>query len=70
MNKTKELNQKLLFFNPEITLDGTIGGVKLVMLVDAFNRHINWIVYEGDHCSEFSDFQEACAYYVKVIGEE
>lgn len=70
MNKTKELNQRLLFFNPEITFDGMIGGVKLVMLVDAFNRHINWIVYEGDHCSEFSDFQEACAYYVKVIGEE
>lgn len=69
MNKTKELNQRLLFFNPEITFDGMIGGVKLVMKVNSYNEKIYWIVYEGDHYSEFSDFQEACAYYVKIIDE-
>ena len=70
MNKIKELNQRLLFFNPEITFHGTIGGIKLVMNVDPYNEQINWVVYEGDHCSEFNNFQEACAYYVKEIGEE
>lgn len=70
MNKIKELNQRLLFFNPEITIDGTIGGIKLVMKVDPYNEQIHWVVHEGDHCSEFNNFQEACAYYVKAIGEE
>ena len=70
MNKKQELNQKLLFFNPEITLDGTVGGIKLVMSVDAFNGHINWCVYDGDYCTDFTDFHEARDYYVKAIGEE
>ena len=33
----RELDEKFLFFNPEIVFDGTIGGIKLLMTVDAFN---------------------------------
>ena len=45
----RELDERLLFFNPEIVFDGTSGGIKLLMEVDAFNGHINWSVQEGDH---------------------
>lgn len=69
MDIIKELNQRLLLFTPEITFDETISGIKLVMQVSSYDEKIIWIVYEGDHCTEFSDFQEACRYYVKVIGE-
>ena len=66
---TKEdLNAKLLFFNPEIVFDGTLGGIKLLMTVDAFNEHINWSVQEGDHYTDFKDFGEARDYYLKVTG--
>ena len=44
----RELDERLLFFNPEIVFDGTPGGVKLLMEVDAFNGHVNWSVQEGD----------------------
>ena len=68
---TKEdLNAKLLLFNPEIVFDGTIGGIKLLMKVDAFNGHINWSVQEGDHYTDFNDFEEARDYYLKAIGGE
>ena len=68
---TKEdLNARLLFFNPEIVFDGTIGGIKLLMEVDAFNGHINWEVQEGDHYTDFNDFEEARDYYLKAIGGE
>lgn len=70
MNKKQELNQKLLLFNPEIAFDSTVGGIKLVMKVNPYNEQIHWVVYEGDHCSEFNNFQDACAYYVKAIGAE
>lgn len=70
MNKKQELNQKLLLFNPEITIDGTIGGIKLVMKVDPYNEQIHWCVYEGEHCTEFTNFQEVCDYYIKAIGAE
>ena len=40
----EELDERLLFFKPEIVFDGTIGGIKLLMEVDAFNGHINWEV--------------------------
>lgn len=40
----RELDERLLFFKPEIVFDGTIGGIKLLMEVDAFNGHINWEV--------------------------
>lgn len=70
MNKKQELNQKLLLFNPEIALDSTVGGIKLVMKIDPHNEQIHWVVYEGDHCTEFTDFQDACDYYVKAIGEK
>lgn len=62
----EELNERLLFFNPEIVFDGTIGGIKLLMEVDTFNEHINWSVQEGDHYTDFMDFEEARDYYLKV----
>ena len=52
----RELDERLLFFNPEIVFDG---GIKLLMTVDAFNGHINWVVQEGDHYTDFKDFDEA-----------
>ena len=64
----EELNERLLFFNPEIVFDGTLGGIKLLMTVDAFNEHINWSVQEGDHYTDFNDFEEARDYYLKVTG--
>ena len=64
----EELNERLLFFNPEIVFDGTLGGIKLIMEVDAFNEHINWSVQEGDHYTDFENFEEARDYYLKVTG--
>ena len=60
------LDERFLFFKPEIIFDGTPGGVKLLMEVDAFNGHINWSVQEGDHYTDFKDFEEARDYYLKV----
>lgn len=62
----RELDERLLFFNPEIVFDGTTGGIKLLMEVDAFNEHINWEVQEGDHYTDFEDYDEARDYYLKV----
>ena len=62
----RELYERLLFFNPEIVFDGTLGGIKLLMTVDAFNGHINWSVQEGDHYTYFNDFEEARDYYLEV----
>lgn len=62
----RELDERLLFFNPEIVFDGTPGGIKLLMTVDAFNGHINWSVQEGDHYTDFKDFEEARDYYLKA----
>ena len=64
----RELDERLLFFNPEIVFDGTLGGIKLLMTVDAFNGHINLEVQKGDHYTDFMDFEEARDYYLKVIG--
>ena len=36
------------------------------MEVDAFNGHINWSVQEGDHYTDFKDFEKARDYYLKV----
>ena len=58
--------ERLLFFNPEIVFDGTLGGIKLIMTVDAFNGHINWVVQEGDHYTDFKDFDEARDYYLQL----
>ena len=58
----RELDERLLFFNPEIVFDGTIGGNKLLMEVDAFNGHINWSVQEGDRYTDCKDFVEARDY--------
>ena len=66
----RELDERLLFFNPEIVFDGTLGGIKLLMTVDAFNGRINWSVQEGDHYTDFNDFEEARDYYLKVIGDD
>lgn len=66
----RELDEKLLFFNPEIVFDGTPGGIKLIMTVDVFNGHINWNVQEGDHYTDFKDFGEARDYYLKAIDGE
>ena len=64
----RELDERFLFFKPEIVFDGTPGGIKLLMEVDAFNGHINWEVQEGDHYTDFVDFKEARDYYLKVTG--
>ena len=64
----RDLDERFLFFKPEIIFDGTPGGNKLLMEVDAFNGHINWIVQEGDHYTDFNDFGEARDYYLKVTG--
>ena len=64
----RELDERLLFFNPEIVFDGTPGGVKLLMEVDVFNGYVNWSVQGGDHYTDFMDFEEARDYYLKVIG--
>lgn len=70
MAKKEELDQKILFFYPEVVFDSTIGGVKLVLEADAFNGHITWIVYEGDYCTEFNNFPDARDYYLVAIGCE
>ena len=62
----RELDERFLFFKPEIVFDGTIGDIKLIMKVDAFNGHINWEVQEGDQYTDFNDFGEARDYYLKV----
>ena len=64
----RELDERFLFFKPEIVFDGTLGGIKLLMTVDAFNGHINWSVQEGDYYTDFMDFEEARDYYLKVTG--
>ena len=64
----RDLDERFLFFNPEIVFDGTLGGIKLLMTVDAFNEHINWSVQEGDYYTDFMDFEEARDYYLKVTG--
>ena len=64
----RDLDERFLFFNPEIVFDGTLGGIKLLMTVDAFNGHINWEVQEGSHYTDFVDFEEARDYYLKVTG--
>ena len=64
----RDLDERFLFFNPEIVFDGTLGGIKLLMTVDTFNVHINWSVQEGDHYTDFKDFGEARDYYLKVTG--
>ena len=62
----EELNQRLLHFNPGVIFAGTYGGIKLIMTVDAFNGHINWSVQEGNHYTDFMDFEEARDYYLKA----
>ena len=64
----RELDEMFLFFKPEIVFDGTIGGIKLLMEVDAFNGNINWEVQEGSHYTDFVDFEEARDYYLQVTG--
>ena len=64
----RELDERLLFFNPEIVFDGAPGGIKLLMEVDAFNEHINCSVQEDNHYTVFKDFGEARDYYLKSIG--
>ena len=66
----RELDERLLFFNPEIIFDSTHGGIKMLMEIDAFNGHINWEVQEGDHYTDFKDFDEARDYYLEAIGVE
>ena len=63
-----DLNERFLFFKPEIIFDGTSGGNKLLMEVDAFNGHINWEVQESNHYTDFKNFEEARDYYLKVTG--
>ena len=64
----RELDERFLFFNPEIVFDGTLGGIKLLMEVDAFNGHINWEVQEGSPYPDLVDFAEARDYYLTVTG--
>ena len=60
----RELDERLLFFNPKIVFDGTPGRIKLIMTV--FNGHINWSIQESDHYTDFKDFGEARDYYLKA----
>ena len=62
MSLVTRKRENLLFFNPEIVFDGTIGGIKLLMTVDAFNG----VVQEGDHYTDFKDFDEARDYYLQL----
>lgn len=62
----RALDERLLFFNPEIIFDETPGGIKMLMEIDAFNGHINWEVQEDNHYTDFNDFEEARDYYLKV----
>ena len=62
----RELDERFLFFKPEIVFDGTIGDIKLIMEVDNFNGHINWEVQEGDHYTDFVNYEEARDYYLEV----
>ena len=66
----RDLDERFLFFSLEIVFDGTPGGIKLLMEVDAFNGHTNWEVQEGDHYTYFQDFDEARDYYLEAIGGE
>lgn len=66
----RELDEKLLFFSPEIIFDEAIDGIKLLMTVDAFNGHINWSLQEGNHYTDFMDYENARDYYLKVIGDD
>ena len=66
----RRLDERFLFFKPEIVFDETHGGIKVLMEVDAFNGHINWIVQEGDHYTDFKDFGAGRDYYLKAIGGE
>ena len=66
----RELDEKLLFFNPEIVFDETIDEIKLLMTVDAFNGHINWSVQEGNHYTDFMDYEEARDYYLKMASND
>ena len=66
----EELDERFLFFNPEIVFDGTPDGIKLLMEVDAFNEHINWSVQEGNRYTDFKDFEEARDYYLKVAFDD
>ena len=63
----RELDERFLFFYPEIVFDGTPGGIKLLMTVDVFNGHINWSVQEGDCYTDFADFYGARDYYLEAI---
>lgn len=63
-----ELHERLLWFNPTVLFDGAVGGIKLLMEIDAFNGHINWCVEEGDHITDFINFNDAVDYYLKVTG--
>ena len=62
----RELDERLLLFNPEIVFYGTASSIKILMEVDAFNGHINWSVQEDNHYTDFNDFGEARDYYLKV----
>ena len=66
----RELDERFLFFKPEIVFDETHGGIKLLMEVDAFNGHINWSVQKDNNYTDFNDFGEARDYYLKAIGGE
>ena len=59
MSLVTRKRENLLFFNPEIVFDG---GIKLLMTIDAFNG----VVQEGDHYTDFKDFDEARDYYLKL----
>lgn len=70
MTKRESLHKKLLFWTQEIIFDDVLGGPQLLLEIDAFNGHINWLVKEGDHYTDFVDFNDACEYYLEAIGEK
>ena len=63
-----QLIRRLQEFTPQIIFDGTSGGIKLVIEVDAFGKTLNWLVQEGDHEKYFDNFDETADYYLEVTG--
>ena len=60
-----ELDRALLTFQPEILFAGTNGGVRIVMIVDAWSGNIYWDVVAGDHHKQFDSYEEARDYFLE-----
>lgn len=64
MNKD-ELDRALLTFQPEVLFAATSGGVRLMIIVDAWNGTIYWDVVAGDHHKQFNSYDKARDYFLE-----